>query len=315
MTMTAPDIADGLLAAIGRTPVVRLKRLAPADGADVFVKLEYFNPTGSYKDRMALAMIEGAEARGALRPGMRVVEFTGGSTGSSLAMVCAVKGYRFLPLSSDAFAEEKIRTMEAFGARVEMVPSDGGKVTPALFDRFKARIAAMTDEPGTFWTDQFHNADALDGYRQIGVELLQQLGSIDAFCGAVGTAGMLVGVSRALKDAGSRARIVALEPSSSPVLTTGRSGAHRVEGTAPGFVPPHLTRADYDEARAIDEEEGRAMARRLAKEEGIFAGVSTGLNVAAALQLARELGAGRRVATVAVDTGLKYLAGDLYRQP
>jgi cysteine synthase A len=315
MTMTAPDIADGLLAAIGRTPVVRLKRLAPADGADVFVKLEYFNPTGSYKDRMALAMIEGAEARGALRPGMRVVEFTGGSTGSSLAMVCAVKGYSFLPLSSDAFAEEKIRTMEAFGARVEMVPSDGGKVTPALFDRFKARIAAMTDEPGTFWTDQFHNADALDGYRQIGVELLQQLGSIDAFCGAVGTAGMLVGVSRALKDAGSRARIVALEPSSSPVLTTGRSGAHRVEGTAPGFVPPHLTRADYDEARAIDEEEGRAMARRLAKEEGIFAGVSTGLNVAAALQLARELGAGRRVATVAVDTGLKYLAGDLYRQP
>jgi cysteine synthase A len=315
MTMTAPDIADGLLAAIGRTPVVRLKRLAPADGADVFVKLEYFNPTGSYKDRMALAMIEGAEARGALRPGMRVVEFTGGSTGSSLAMVCAVKGYRFLPLSSDAFAEEKIRTMEAFGARVEMVPSDGGKVTPALFDRFKARIAAMTDEPGTFWTDQFHNADALDGYRQIGVELLQQLGSIDAFCGAVGTAGMLVGVSRALKDAGSRARIVALEPSSSPVLTTGRSGAHRVEGTAPGFVPPHLTGADYDEARAIDEEEGRAMARRLAKEEGIFAGVSTGLNVAAALQLARELGAGRRVATVAVDTGLKYLAGDLYRQP
>ena len=310
--MVLPEVVDGVLAAIGRTPVVRLKRLAPPDGADVFVKLEYFNPTGSYKDRMALAMIEGAEARGALRPGMRVVEYTGGSTGSSLAMVCAVKGYAFVPLSSDAFAEEKIRTMKAFGAEVEIVPSDGGKVTPVLFDRFKARIAVMKDEPGTFWTNQFHNADALNGYRQIGAELLAQLGTVDAFCGAVGTAGMLVGVSRALKEGGSRARIVALEPDGSPMLTTGRGGPHRVEGIAPGFVPPHLTATDYDEARAIAEDEARAMARRLAKEEGLFAGTSTGLNVVAALQLARELGPGRRVATVAVDTGLKYLAGDLF---
>jgi cysteine synthase A len=244
-----------------------------------------------------------------------VVEFTGGSTGSSLAMVCAVKGYSFLPLSSDAFAAEKIRTMEAFGAGVEIVPSEGGKVTPALFDKFKARIAQLKDEPGTFWTDQFHNGDALNGYRQIGVELLQQLGSVDVFCGAVGTAGMLVGVSRALKEGGSRARIVALEPTSSPALTKGHGGAHRVEGTAPGFVPPHLTKADYDEARALDEEEARDMARRLAREEGVFAGTSTGVNVLAALQLARELGAGKRVATVAVDTGLKYLAGDLFARP
>ena len=261
---------------------------------------------------MALAMIEGAEARGALRPGMRVIEFTGGSTGSSLAMVCAVKGYACVPLSSDAFALEKIRTMEAFGANVELVPSDGGKVTPALFDRFKARIAVMKDEPETFWTDQFHNTDALNGYRQIGVELREQLGSIDVFCGATGTAGMLVGVSRALKANGGRTRIVALEPSGSPVMTTGKGGAHRVEGTAPGFVPPHLHREDYDEARAIDEEEARDMARRLAREEGIFAGTSTGVNVLAALQLARELGPGHRVATVAVDTALKYLAGDLF---
>lgn len=310
--MVLPEVADSVLETIGRTPVVRLKRVAPAGGADVFVKLEYFNPTGSYKDRMALAMIEGAEARGTLRPGMRVVEYTGGSTGSSLAMVCAMKGYAFVPLSSDAFASEKIRTMEAFGADVQIVPSDGGKVTPALFDRFRERIARMKDEPGTFWTDQFHNADALDGYKNIGTELLDQLGSIDVFCGAVGTAGMLVGVSRSLKAGGSRARIVALEPTGSPMLTTGRGGPHRVEGTAPGFVPPHLTRADYDEARAIDEEEARAMARRLAKEEGLFAGVSTGLNVVAALQLAREMGPGSRVATVAVDTGLKYLAGDLF---
>jgi cysteine synthase A len=278
----------------------------------VFVKLEYFNPTGSYKDRMALAMVEGAEARGALRPGMRVIEYTGGSTGSSLAMVCAVKGYAFLPLSSDAFAREKIETMRAFGAEVEIVPSDGGKVTPALFDRFKERIATLKDEPGTFWTDQFHNTDALNGYGEIGRELLEQLGTIDAFCGATGTAGMLVGVSRALKAGGSAARIVALEPGGSPVLTTGRGGAHRVEGTAPGFVPPHLARSDYDEARAIDEEEARAMARRLAREEGVFCGTSSGLNVVAALQLARELGPGKRVATVAVDSGLKYLAGDLF---
>ena len=310
--MRFTTVVDSVLHAIGHTPVVRLSRLPAPGSADVFVKLEFFNPTGSYKDRMALAMIEGAEARGTLRPGMRVVEFTGGSTGSSLAMVCAVKGYVFVPLSSDAFAREKIQTMEAFGADVEIVPSDGGKVTPALFDRFRARIDTMKDEPGTFWTDQFHNADALNGYREIGVELLEQVGTIDVFCGATGTAGMLVGVSRALKAGGSHARIVALEPSGSPVLTGGRGGAHRVEGTAPGFVPPHLTSDDYDEARAIDEEEARAMARRLAREEGIFAGTSTGLNVVAALQLARELGPGHHVATVAVDTGLKYLAGDLF---
>jgi cysteine synthase A len=313
MTKSLPSVVDSVLKAIGRTPVVQLRSLAPPGGAEVFVKLEYFNPTGSYKDRMALAMIEGAEARGALTPGMRVVEYTGGSTGSSLALICAVKGYEFVPLSSDAFASEKILTMRAFGAEVEMVPSDGGKVTPALFDRFRERIATLKDEPGTFWTDQFHNADALNGYREIGIELLEQLGTVDVFCGAVGTAGMLVGVSRALKAGGSRARIVALEPDGSPVLTTGRGGAHHVEGIAVGFVPPHLTPADYDEARAIEEEEARAMARRLAKEEGIFAGTSTGLNVVGALRVASELGPGHRVATVAVDTGLKYLAGDLFR--
>jgi cysteine synthase A len=305
-------VTDGVLFTIGHTPVVQLKRLAPSGGADVFVKLEYFNPTGSYKDRMALAMIEGAERRGALRPGMRVIEFTGGSTGSSLAMICAVKGYPFVALTSDAFAEEKLRTIAAFGAQLEIIPSEGGKVTPSLFDKFKARIAEMKDEPDTFWTDQFHNDDALNGYRQIGDELLQQLGSVDAFCGGVGSGGMLVGVSTALKAAGSRARIVALEPSTSPMLTKGHGGPHRVEGIAPGFVPPHLTTAHYDEARAIDENEARETARRLAKEEGIFAGTSTGVNVVAALQLARELGPGQRVATVAVDTGLKYLAGDLF---
>ncbi len=306
-------ILDSVLHAIGRTPVVRLRRIVPSGSADVVIKLEYFNPTGSYKDRMALAMIEGGERRGALRPGMRVVEYTGGSTGSSLALVCAMKGYAFHPLSSDAFAAEKLDTMRAFGADLEIVPSDGGKVTPALFDRFKARIAELTTDPNTFWTDQFHNADAIDGYANIGRELIEQVGAVDGFVGAVGTAGMLAGVARAFDQAGAGTRVVALEPSTSPFLTTGKAGPHRVEGTAAGFWPPHLTDDVCDEARAIDEEEGRAMARRAAREEGVFAGTSTGLNLIGALQLARELGPGKVVATVAVDTGLKYLAGDLYK--
>lgn len=311
--MPTPSPVTSVLRAIGSTPLVYLQRLVTPGSADVVVKLEYFNPTGSYKDRMALAMIEGAEKRSALRAGMRVVEFTGGSTGSSLALVCSMKGYLFHPLSSDAFAVEKLDTMRAFGAQLELVPSDGGKVTPALFDRFRARIAELTKDPHTYWTDQFHNTDAIDGYANIGREIVEQVGQVDAFVGAVGTAGMLVGVSRALKDAGCHARIIALEPSTSAFLTTGTGGPHGVEGTAAGFWPPHLTPDSYDEARAIDEEAGREMARRAAREEGIFAGTSTGLNLAGALAVARELGPGKLVATVAVDTGLKYLAGNLYK--
>jgi cysteine synthase len=311
--MPVHTLADTVLHAIGRTPVVRLRRVVPPDAADVIVKLEFFNPTASYKDRMALAMIEGAEARGALRPGMRVVEFTGGSTGSSLAMVCAAKGYRFVVLSSDAFAQEKLLTMTAFGAELRMVPSDNGKVTPALFERFRKEIAVLAAEPDTYWTDQFHNEDAIAGYMGIGRELLEQTGGrLDAYCGAVGTGGMLRGVSRALREGGSRARIVALEPAASPAMTEGRSGAHRVEGIGTGSIVPHMTDRPYDEARAIDEADARAMARRLAREEGLLIGTSSGMNIAAAVQLARELGPGKTVATVAVDSGLKYLAGDLF---
>jgi cysteine synthase A len=306
-------IATSVLHAIGHTPVVQLARVVPPGSADVLVKMESTNPTGSYKDRMALAMIEGAEARGALRPGMRVVEFTGGSTGSSLGMVCAAKGYPLIVLSSDAFAKEKLLTMTAFGAELRIVPSEGGKVTPSLFERFRSEIATLAAEPDTFWTDQFHNTDALDGYAQIGAELLEQTGGrLDAFCGAVGTGGMLAGVARALRNGGSRARIVALEPSESPAMTQGRGGAHRVEGIATGSIPPHMSARPYDEARAIDESAGRGMARRLAREEGLLVGTSSGLNIAAAVQIARELGPGRVVATVAVDSGLKYLAGDLF---
>ena len=311
--MRPESIAPSILHAIGRTPVVRLRRLVEPGSADVLVKLEFYNPTGSYKDRMALAMIEGAEASGALRPGMRVTEFTGGSTGSSLALVCAVKGYRFAPVSSDAFAKEKLDTMRAFGADLLIVKSDGGKITPPLFDWMRAEVKRLLAEGNTFWTDQFNNQDAVAGYMGIGRELVEQTGGrLDAFCGAVGTAGMLAGVSKALKEGGCRARIVALEPLSAPLLTQGHGGPHRVEGIAPGFVPPHLVPGVYDEARTVDEAEARVVARRLAKEEGIFAGTSTALNVVAALKLAKELGPGKVVATVAVDTGLKYLAGDLF---
>lgn len=313
MHRTPPGVCSSVLQAIGNTPVVQLQKVVPSGSAAVFVKLEYFNPTGSYKDRMALSMIEEAEARGTLLPGMTVVEYTGGSTGSSLAFVCAVKGYPFKVVSSDAFAREKLQTMRAFGAQLTIVPSRGGQITPDLIPRMMEEARTLAQEPNTYWTNQFHNADMLIGYEQIGQELLEQLdGPIDAFCGGVGTAGMLMGVARALRGAGNPMRIVALEPATSAVLSTGKAGTHHVEGIGVGFVPPLLDQAAYDEARGIDEGEARHMARRLAREEGIFVGVSSGLNVIGALQVARELGPGHTVVTVAVDTGLKYLAGDLF---
>lgn len=309
------QVRESVLQAIGNTPVVRLRKLVSPGMADVIVKLEYYNPTGSYKDRMALAMIEGAEARGELRPGMRVVEWTGGSTGSSLALVCAIKGYRFTPISSDGFSDEKLRTMRLFGGDLEIFPAPGGKLVPELYQSMKKRAEELAQEPGTFYTNQFNNADAIRAYMGIGSELAEQAGTdLAAFCGGVGTAGMIVGVSRALKEAGCKARIVALEPTTSPVLTTWKGGPHRVEGIAAGFRPPHLKDGEFDEVRTVEEAEAREMARRLAKEEGIFAGTSSGLNVVAALQLAKELGRGSTVATVAVDSGFKYLAGDLYRE-
>jgi len=309
------QIRESVLQAIGNTPVVRLQKVVSPGMGEVLVKLEYYNPTGSYKDRMALAMIEGAEKRGRLRPGMRVVEWTGGSTGSSLAMVCAIKGYRFTPISSDGFSEEKLRTMRLFGGNLEIFPAPGGRLVPELYQQMKRRAEELAQDAQTYYTDQFHNEDAIRAYMEIGKELLQQTGnSIAAYCGGVGTAGMLVGVSRALKAGGCQARIVALEPATSPSLTQGKGGPHRVEGMAAGFWPPHLKKEDFDEARTIEETEAREMARRLAKEEGIFAGTSSGLNVVAALQLASELGPGNTVATVAVDSGFKYLAGDLYRE-
>lgn len=302
-----------ILEAIGHTPIVRLQKVVPPESADVFVKLEYFNPTGSYKDRMALAMIEEAEARGELRPGMTVVEYTGGSTGSSLAFVCAVKGYRFKVVSSNAFAREKLRTMEAFGARLDIVHSPDGLITPGLIPAMMHRAEEIASSEPAYFTNQIHNRDATAGYEAIGHEILSQLKRpVDAFCASVGTGHMLMGAGRILRASRSSTRIVALEPASTPVISQGISGTHHVEGIGIGFVPPHFDRRIADEARGIGEQESREMARRLATEEGIFTGTSSGMNVVGACQLAAELGPGHCVVTVAVDTGLKYLAGDLF---
>jgi cysteine synthase len=306
---TVPSV----LRAIGHTPLAHLNRVVPANSADVLVKLEYYNPTGSYKDRMALSMIEEAEKREDLRPGMTVVEYTGGSTGSSLAFVCAVKGYRFYVVSSDAFAKEKLQTMTAFGAQLTIIPSKGGKVSPDLTPRMMRRARELAESEPSYFTDQLHNTDASKGYERIGEELLEQIdGPIHAFCAAVGTAHMLMGVARVMRRLDPSPRIVALEPASTPVISKGRSGTHHVEGIGIGFVPPLLDKTLYDEARGIEEDEARQMARRLAREEGIFAGTSSGLNVVGACQLARQLGPGHTVVTVAVDSGLKYLAGNLF---
>jgi len=305
--------ANSILQAIGNTPVVRLNKVVPPNFASVLVKLEYYNPTGSYKDRMALAMIEEAEKRGDLRPGMTVVEYTGGSTGSSLAFVCAVKGYRFRVVSSDAVAKEKLQTMKVFGAELNIVLSQGGKFTPDLVPRMIERAREIAGSQPSYFTNQLHNSDSLKGYSQIGKELVEQVDlPIHAFCGGVGTAGMLMGVARVLRDLDPRPRIVALEPASSPAISHGKGGTHHIEGVGLGFVAPLLDKNFFDEARPIDEAEARQMAWRLAQEEGVFAGTSTGMNVVGALALARELGAGHTVVTVAVDSGLKYLAGDLY---
>jgi cysteine synthase A len=309
------SISPSMLRAIGSTPLVQLHKIPLANSADILVKLEYYNPTGSYKDRMALSMIEEAEARGDLRRGMRVVEYTGGSTGSSLAFVCAVKGYKLDIVTSDAFAREKLQTMRAFGANLTIVPSLNGQITPDLTPRMIEKARELANQPDTYFTNQLYNPDVVKGYEPLGEELLAQVnGPIHAFCGGVGTAGMLMGVSRVLRRAGSTAKVVALEPAASPILSKGTSGTHEVEGIGIGMVPPLLDRNYYEEARGIDEDEAREMAHRLAREEGIFAGTSTGLNVVAAQQLARQLGPGHTVVTAAVDTGLKYLAGNLFAE-
>lgn len=301
-----------MLGAIGSTPTVRLERLVEPGMAEVWVKLESDNPTGSYKDRMALAMIEGAERDGRLQPGQTVVEYTGGSTGSSLAYVCALKGYPLRIVTSDAFAREKLRTMEVFGAQLEIVPSPDG-ITPELIPRMMERSQEIVAETGAFATDQFRNRDMLDGYAGLARELLEQLEErIDALCAYVGTAGCFAGVTRELRRTLPDLYRVAIEPAESPVLSGGQPGTHRIEGGGTGFWPPLLERDDFDEVLTVSTDEAFAMARRAAREEGLWSGPSTGANVTVALEFARRLGPGKRVVTPLVDSGLKYLAGAVY---
>lgn len=301
-------------ATIGGTPLVPLQRLTRDVRARILVKLEYFNPTGSYKDRMALAMIEEAERRGRIAPGRTtIVEYTGGSTGSSLAFVCAVKGYPLKIVTSDAFSEEKIRTMTSMGAEVVIEPSVGGKITPDLMPRVIERTRLLAQAPDTYWTDQFNNPDNAVGQRTMGAEILRQTGGeVDGFVATVGTAGCAMGVAHALKKHRADIRVYVVEPSTSAVISGGEPGTHGIEGIALGFVPPLLDKDLYDEALVVDEEDARATARRLATEEGIFAGTSTGANVLAALQVAREHGGDLTIVVPAVDSGLKYISTDLY---
>jgi len=280
--------------------------------AEVWVKLEADNPTGSYKDRMALAMIEGAERSGRLRPGQTVVEYTGGSTGSSLALVCSVKGYPLRIVSADCFAAEKIQTMRAFGADVEVLESPGG-ITPTTVSRMQARAAEIAAETGAYATDQFNNRDMIDGYAGLGRELAAQLDDrIDAFVSYIGTAGCYLGATRALRERIGSIHRVAVEPAESAVLSGRPPGTHHIEGGGVGFVPPQLDMTEVDELITIETDEAIAMARRVARADGVWSGPSTGANIAAALRVAARLGPGARVATLQVDSGLKYLSGGVY---
>jgi Cysteine synthase len=310
----AMRLPDSVLTAIGNTPLVRLRRVVPPDCAEVVVKLEGVNPTGSMKDRMAQAMIARAEESGRLRPGDTVVEYTGGSTGASLALVCAAKGYRLRIVSSDAFSEDKLAQMAAFGAELTLVPSEGGRITKELIRAMIATAQEMASSPRTYWTDQLNNADSITGYHPMGEEIWRQTdGRVDAFVQSVGTAASLRGVSAVLRRHKPSITIVAVEPAESAVLSGGPPGAHRIEGIGIGYRPPLWDPSIVDDIVAVPTEQAQAMARRLAREEGLFTGTSSGANVVAAIEVGRRLGPGARVATLLVDSGLKYLSTEVYR--
>ncbi|MFN7978542.1 MAG: PLP-dependent cysteine synthase family protein [Vicinamibacterales bacterium] len=310
-TLASPGSAVtpvSMLDLVGGTPVVPLRAVVSAGHARVLVKIESTNPTGSLKDRMALAMIEAARRDGRLLPGGAVVEYTGGSTGVSLAFVCAALGHPLHIVSSDAFAREKLDHMRLLGARLEVVPSDGGRMTAALTHAMVDAARAIATRTGAFWTDQLRNADQTRGYRRLADELLAQTGGrLDAFVQSVGTAGSLRGVAEGLRASGSPARIIAVEPAESAVLSGGPSGAHRIDGVGAGFIVPLWDASLVHGIERVSTDEARAMAFRLACEEAIFAGTSTGANVVAALRIASTLGPGAVVATVMCDTGMKYL--------
>ena len=297
-----------ILDAIGDTGMVSLRSVVPANGARVLLKLESENPTGSMKDRMALAMIDAAEADGRLAPGGAVVEYTGGSTGVSLALVCAVKGHPLHIVSSDAFAPEKLDHMRLLGATVQIVPSRGGGMTERLTRDMIEAARIVADETGAYWTDQMNNRAPLAAYHRMAAELWEQTGGrIDGFVQSVGTGGSIRGIAEGLRERDPRVRVVAVEPAESPVLSGGAKGSHAIDGVGAGYVVPLWHDGIAESIQRVSTDDAKAMAGRLAREEGLFAGTSTGANVIAALRLAEGLDASATVVTVMCDTGMKYL--------
>ena len=308
------EITPDILLAVGQTSMVRLRNVVPSDCADICVKLEWENPTGSVKDRMAHAVISAAENNGRLKPGDTVIEYTGGSTGTSLALVCAAKGYPIHIVSSDAFSREKLDHMRALGANLTLVPSEGGRTTKKLILDMIETARSLSRKPNTFWTDQLHNHDSITGYYALGEEIWSQTnGKVTAFVHCVGTAASSRGVAAVLKRNKPGVEIVVVEPAESSVLLGGESGPHKIEGVGIGYTPPLWEPSLVDEILAVKTDEAKEMARLLAREEGLFAGTSSGANVVAAIRVARRLGPGATVVTLMADSGLKYLSTDLYR--
>jgi cysteine synthase len=303
-----------ILQAIGNTSMVQLRKVVPEGCAEIFVKLEWENPTGSIKDRMAHAVIARAEEDGRLRPGDTIVEYTGGSTGTSLALVAAARGYRIRIVTSDAFSREKLDHMAALGAELILVPSEGGLTTRKLILDMIEVARGLSREPRTYWTDQLNNHDSIAGYHALGEEIWKQTdGRLDAFVHCAGTAASSRGVAEVLKRHKPGIRIVVVEPAESSVLLGGQPGPHKIEGVGVGFTPPLWEPSLVDDVVPVSTAEGKDMARRLAREEALFAGTSSGANVVAAIQVAERLGPAGRVVTLMADSGLKYLSTDVYR--
>jgi cysteine synthase A len=303
-----------ILDAIGNTSMVRLRKIVPPQCADIFVKLEWENPSGSLKDRMAQIVIARAEADGRLKPGDAVVEYTGGSTGTSLALVCAAKGYRLRIVTSDAFSQEKRDHMAALGAELTLVRSEGGLTTKKLILDMVEAARGLSREPRTYWIDQLNNQDSIAGYYPLGEEIWSQTeGKVDAFVHCVGTGASSRGVATVLKRYKPSIKIVAVEPAESSVLVGGQASPHNIEGVGICFTPPLWEPTLVDDILPVRTDDAKEMARRLAREEALFAGTSSGANVVAAIRIAERLGPGAKVVTLMADSGLKYLSTDVYK--